>query len=396
MNEFKNVKIGYLCIDKSINSFKKDKKFQINKNYVCKIDSLTNNNDKNEKKEKNKPPTNTYKTFSEISTNQNDLQKNETTHSTVKNYNNECNNDKDNNDKDNNFLVIEETLNTYRLNQSNKSTTIKENGIFNGNVLFFDVNGLKYGLRGKKDGYGFFGTSTHYHGKIINDFVLNINDDGSHQRSRNSSSGHKSHNNSNNGNCHLINEEKNNNFPIVYFVIYYEKETNKFFLKNVRKINYNNLESFIFSFGIYKRYINNCLKIKDNIIICFDENQNYVLAFQIMNNFILRLYLIRIGNIGSYYYSKNNLIYKTNIENNGVSKIIGNKGNIKIDLQGKNYILKYNKNEECWEIKSNNKKKETFWIMIDKRTELTKENVFKINSQYFKIIYNNALNIGYV
>ena len=106
--------------------------------------------------------------------------------------------------------------------------------------------------------------------------------------------------------------------------------------------------------------------------------------------------MIRIGNVGSYYYSKNNLIYKTNIENNGVSKIIGNKGNIKIDLQGKNYILKYNKNEQCWEIKSNNKKKETFWIMIDKRTELTKENVFKINSQYFKIIYNNALNIGYV
>ena len=41
MNELKNVKIGYLCIDKSINSFKKDKKFQINKNYECKIDSLT-------------------------------------------------------------------------------------------------------------------------------------------------------------------------------------------------------------------------------------------------------------------------------------------------------------------------------------------------------------------
>ena len=378
MNELKNVKIGYLCIDKSFNSFKKDKKFQINKNYECKIDSLTNNNDKNEK---NKPPMNTYKTFSEIYTSQNDLQKNETTLlSTVKNYNNEFNND-----KDNNFLLIEETLNTYRLNQSDKSTAIKENGIFNGNVLYFDVNGLKYGLRGKKDGYGFFGTSTHYHGKIINDFVLNINDDGNCKESKNSSSGHKRHSN----NCNLINEENNNNFPIVYFVIYYEKETNKFFLKNVRKINYNNLESFIFSFGIYKRYINNCLKIRDNIIICFNENQNYVLAFQIMNNFILRIYLIRIGNVGSYYYSKNNIIYKTNIENNGVSKIIGNKGNIKIDLQGKNYILNYNKNEQCWEIKSNNKKKETFWIMIDKRTELTKENVFKINSQYFKIIYNN-------
>ena len=88
MNELKNVKIGYLCIDKSTNSFKKDKKFHINKNYECKIDSLTNNNDK---KEKNKPPTNIYKTFSEISTNQNDLQKNVTTlHSTAKNYNNEC------------------------------------------------------------------------------------------------------------------------------------------------------------------------------------------------------------------------------------------------------------------------------------------------------------------
>ena len=186
----------------------------------------------------------------------------------------------------------------------------------------------------------------------------------------------------------LFNEE-NNNMPIVYFVIYYDRDTNKFFLKNVRKINYNNLESFIFSFSIYRRYTNNSIKIKENMIICFNENQNFVLAVNPMNNFTLRIYLIEIDSFvfENNIYNKTNILFKTNIENNGVSKTIGNKGNIKIDLQGKIYVLIFNKNEKCWEIKSNNKKNEKFWIMVDRKVELTKENVFKINLQYFKIIY---------
>lgn len=373
-----------LMMGNSINSSKKNTQFQINNNFACKIDSFTNMTHNNDKSDKNKLLMNTYKTLSEISTKQNELQKNETTlNSTVKNNNNYW-------DNDNNFLLMEETINTHRLNKNCKNIKDKENGIFNGNILYFDVNGLKYGLRGKKDGYGFFGTSTHYHGKIINDYVLNINNN--EIKNKNSDIYIKS-SNSNSNSYNLINEE--NNVPIVYFVIYYEKETKKFFLKNVRIINYNNLESFIFSFAIYKRYINSSIKIRDNITICFNENQNYVLVFQIMNNFSLRINLIRVsGGKGNNYYYKNAFIFKTNIENNGVSKIIGNKGNIKIDLQNKSYILYFNKNEKCWEIKSNSKKKEVFWIMIDKRTELTKENVFKINNQFFKIIYNNILNLS--
>ena len=292
------------------------------------------------------------------------------------NYNNISNNNFFSNNG-NNYLTIEEVFNINK-----KNIYHKENGIFNGEKLYFDENGLKYGLRGKKDGYAFFGTDTHYHGKIINDYVLNINY-GKRKKSINSSS---YTNNS-------LNEEKNNNIPIVYFVIYYEKDINKFFLKNVRKINYNNLESFIFQFAIYKRYITNCLKIKENIIICFNENQKYALCFLLFNNNSLKAYLIKIDDIeiGSNHINKSCISYKTIIENNGVSKIIGFKGNIKIDLKVNNYLLYFNKNEKCWEIKTNFKKNEIFWIMVDKKEELNdinKENIFKINSKFFKIIYN--------
>ena len=149
-----------------------------------------------------------------------------------------------------------------KISRNKNNETKIEDGLFNGDILYFDSNGLKYGLRGKKDGYGFFGTSTHYHGKIINDYILNINNG----INNNINSSHfRKNSNLSMGTYSLVNEE-NNNIPIVYFVIYYQRETNKFFLKNFRKINYDNLESFIFSFGIYKRYINNSIKIKENII----------------------------------------------------------------------------------------------------------------------------------
>ena len=381
---------------KNLNSFKKGQNTLI-KSIPIKIESINSNTNinvnNNEKSVKSKY-INTYKTFSEISSNHNDTQKIETTLNTTykKMY-------------ENNFLIIEEISNTYRESKNknncsigniknsknnklsrNKNNEITiEDGLFNGEVLYFDKYGLKYGLRCKKDGYGFFGTSTHYHGKIINDYVLNINNgmnnisNSIHLR-KNSDLSMETYN--------LFNEEYNN-MPIVYFVIYYDRDLNKFFLKNVRKINYNNLESFIFSFGIYRRYINNSIKIKENMIICFNENQNFVLAVNPINNFKLRIYLIKIDSfdIENNQYNKTNIIFKTNIENNGVSKTIGGKGNIKIDLQGKFYVLIFNRNEKCWEIKSNNKKNEKFWIMVDRKVELTKENVFKINSQYFKIIY---------
>jgi len=372
------------------------------KNNPIKIESIntnanTNANINNNEKSDKRKYINTYKTFSDISTNQNETTQKIGTflNSTYKKI------------YENNFLILEETINTYRESKNNNSNgdsnirnsmhnkksrnkiheTKIEDGLFNGDILYFDMNGLKYGLRGKKDGYGFFGTSTHYHGKIINDYVLNINND--INNNMNSSHLRKSSNLSM-GTYSLINEE-NNNIPIVYFVIYYQKETNKYFLKNVRKINYDNLESFIFSFGIYKRYINNSLKIKENTIICFNENHNHVLSLIPMSNLVLKVYLIKIDSFysGDNLYNKNDIVFKAKFENNGVSKTIGNKGNIKIDLQGKSYLLIFNKNEKCWEIKSNNKKNEIFWIMVDKKVELTnKENIFKINSQYFKIIYN--------
>ena len=379
---------------KNLNSFKKGQNTVIKsipvKNESINININGNNNEKGVKSKY----FNTYKTFSEISSNHNDTQKNETTlNTTFKKIN------------DNNYLIIEEISNTYRESKNKNNNSIgnikssknnklsrnknqeskMEDGLFNGEVLYFDVNGLKYGLRCKKDGYGFFGTSTHYHGKIINDYVLNINNG----LNNFSNSIHLRKNSDLSMGSYSLFNELNNNIPIVYFVIYYDREANKFFLKNVRKINYYNLESFIFSFGIYKRYINNTIKIKENMIICFNENQNYVLAVNPMNNFSLKIYLIKIDSfdVENNQYNKTNIIFKTNIENNGVSKTIGSKGNIKIDLQGKVYVLIFNKNEKYWEIKTSYKKNEKFWIMVDRKVELTKENVFRINSQYFKITY---------
>ena len=316
---------------------------------------------------------NTYKTFSEISTKQNETQKVNTSINTINLFNNNCSTSINNN----HYLLLEEEFEIFKINKNNKNRIHKMNGIFNGDKLYFDENGLKYGLRGKKDGYGFFGVDTHYHGKIINDYVLNINN------------GINKKNSSLSNNSKSFNDDKNNNIPILYFAIYYEKESNKYYLKNLRRLNYDNLESFVFSFGVYKKYVSNILKIKENIIICFNENQNYVLSFQPMDNNILRTHLIKIDGIDNETnnYNKKTIIYKSCFENNGVSKIIGYKGNIKIDLQGKNYLLNFNKNEKCWEIKPNSKKREIFWILVDKKVELNKEYVFKINSQFFKISY---------
>ena len=316
---------------------------------------------------------NTYKTFSEISTKQNETQKVNTSINTINLFNNNCSTSINNN----HYLLLEEEFEIFKINKNNKNRIHKMNGIFNGDKLYFDENGLKYGLRGKKDGYGFFGVDTHYHGKIINDYVLNINN---RINKRNSILSN---------NSKSFNDDKNNNIPILYFAIYYEKENNKYYLKNLRRLNYDNLESFVFSFGVYKKYVSNILKIKENIIICFNENQNYVLSFQPMDNNILRTHLIKIDGIDNETnnYNKKTIVYKSCFENNGVSKIIGYKGNIKIDLQGKNYLLNFNKNEKCWEIKPNSKKREIFWILVDKKIELNKEYVFKINSQFFKISY---------
>ena len=228
-------------LKKSNNSnFQKNNLFynnNINNNFPIKIESIKkNNNIINNEKSKKKFIMNTYKTFSDISTKPNETQKiNTTLNSTYKKNKNYY-------EYETNYLIIEETFNTYRESHNNsnsknskysKSSKSKEleirteEGLFNGDILYFDENGLKYGLRGKKDGYGFFGTSTHYHGKIINDYVLNI----SNVFKKNSSGLRKNSNFS--SKTYSLTNEDNNNIPIIYFVIYYEKETKKFFLKNV-------------------------------------------------------------------------------------------------------------------------------------------------------------------
>ena len=238
-------------------------------------------------------------------------------------------------------------------------------------MLTFDNNGLKYGLRGKKDGYAFFGTSTHFYGKIINDYVLNIKSfnykEGNSSMTINSSA-----------------EIENDRIPVIYFVVYYDSKHKKFYLQNIRKINYNELDKFIFPFAVYKKLVTNRIKINDKILISFNENFNHALGIQKIENDQLKVCLIKINSNENDPF-ENKVIVKLLLKNNGVSITIGNNGNIKVDLQGNSYYLCYNKNEKYWELKNEQDENRIFWILIDKKIDLYQENIFRINSQLFKI-----------
>lgn len=227
-------------------------------------------------------------------------------------------------------------------------------------------------MRGKKDGYAFFGTTTHFNGKIIIDYVLNVKN-----------SNYKNENNSIMSFTSSF-ESENDKVPIIYFVIYYNDKFNKFFLKNIRKINYDKLDKFIFSYGIYKKIFTNNIKIIDKIIINFNENFNYVLGIQKIDKGHLKVCLIKVNSNENEPF-ENKVIVKLYLQNNGVSITIGSNGNIKIDLQGYSYYLCYNKNEKYWELKNERDENRIFWILIDKKVDLYQENIFRINSQLFRI-----------
>ena len=68
---------------------------------------------------------NTYKTFSEISTNQNETQKINTSINTINLFNNNCSTSINNN----NNILLEEEFKNFKINKNNKNTIYKTNGI---------------------------------------------------------------------------------------------------------------------------------------------------------------------------------------------------------------------------------------------------------------------------
>ena len=189
------------------------------------------------------------------------------------------------------------------INKSIISMIDIEGDLLDNKKLFIDYNGLKNGLRNNKDGFVFFGTITHFQGKIINDFVLNIKDN---------------NNEINDGGI----------FSKVFFAIFYDKVLGKFFFKNIKKINSENREKINFNlltFIIQKDEI----KIQNNMIIQFECSLNYYILIELKENTI-ELYMIRkiIDKIDEniFIFKKKRISYyywrKWKIKNSRKEKII--------------------------------------------------------------------------
>ena len=124
-----------------------------------------------------------------------------------------------------------------------------EGEIFNNNKLTINANGLINGERKAKDGIAFFGTKltkvillkNSKNGIIVNDFVLSIDND----------------------NLNMLHT----------FIIYYKKETNKFYLRSYKEKESNSLPLILIklekSIIIKKKQI---IKIGDSYFILFPQN----------------------------------------------------------------------------------------------------------------------------
>lgn len=263
-----------------------------------------------------------------------------------------------------------------------------ENYLFHGEKLIFNKTGLERGLRGKKDGFGFFGVFSVFHGKIVNDFKLNIKK---------------------NNLCNFNNNSSEE--AIIYFSIYYDILIKSFCFSPIHKINYNNIINFDFELSIFKKLKTNLIKIKQNIILNFDENKDYLLCIQKdLNNLSLQIILININNpINIKNDDQNNCLNTNNNSESFISKsslninnkvvsiysfdklkgpyYIGICGDIKIDLNYNVYSVFYDLEEKIWKIRHNNGDKKDFWIMCEKRIiiKCNEEHIFKINNQQFII-----------
>ncbi len=226
--------------------------------------------------------------------------------------------------------------------------------------LFIDSKGLKNGLRNSKDGFAFFGPITHYHGKIINDFILNtkdINDNDSDNISEEQDIIDKN----------IVNHK-------IIFAIFYDRTFEKFYLKSVKKLNFDKIKEIeINSILFYMK--KNKIKIKSNLIIYFEDIVNlffYIIVNQ--ENFSINLKIIHNEN-------KNIVEYNYNISDSPIT--IGENGVIKINGKKKVSILCFDNKNKYWVIKD---KKEKIWVSCNNKIELKKTMLFKLNKDIFQAI----------
>ena len=127
---------------------------------------------------------------------------------------------------------------------------------------------MKNGLRAKKDGFTFFGSITHYHGKVINDFVLNLKEE-------------------------LVNNLK----AKIYFAIFFGRTLNTFFFKNVKKVDYNNIPKIDFQCVIFSKESKKCELYNKNIFQ-IGNNVNY-LFIEILNDSSIKVDILTKGKINN-------------------------------------------------------------------------------------------------
>ena len=219
-----------------------------------------------------------------------------------------------------------------------------EGDLFFNHKLLIDATGLKNGLRGKRDGFTFFGSITHYHGKIINDYVLNLKED-------------------------ILNNLK----AKIYFAIFFDRTISKFFFKNVKKLSYDDITKIDFScvFFImenhqYELYNKNMIQIGDCV---------YYFFIELLNDFSIKVDIISKGvtnNVEcSFYYG---------IEDSPVTIGIG--GKIPIEKKKTITVLSYRKETHKWCLID---KTEDIWIACDRKIEIGERRVFKKEKDIFVI-----------
>ena len=226
--------------------------------------------------------------------------------------------------------------------------------------LFIDSKGLKNGLRNSKDGFAFFGPITHYHGKIINDFILNtkdINDNDSDNISEEQDIIDKN----------IVNHK-------IIFAIFYDRTFEKFYLKSVKKLNFEKIKEIEINSILFYMKKNN-IKIKSNLIIYFEDIVNlffYIIVNQ--ENFSINIKIIHNEN-------KKIVEYNYNISDSPIT--IGENGVIKINGKKKVSILCFDNKNKYWVIKD---KKEKIWVSCNNKIELKKTMLFKLNKDIFQAI----------
>lgn len=223
-----------------------------------------------------------------------------------------------------------------------------EGNLFFNKKLTINYYGLINGLRNQRDGFAFFGAITHYHGKIINDFILNIKED-------------------------IFKDLK----AKIYFSIVYDRTKKTFFFKGVKNINYKDIGSIDFSLIFFLKKTKD-FPIIENNLIQFGSDEKFVL-FEVFEDDSIKITVIYLGEEkkpeveNSFFYDK---------KDSPIS--LGKDAKINIEHLNSVCFLNYDTNKSLWFFQG---KLNEIWLACDMKIEI-KEDImyFKLEKDIFQIM----------